>query len=259
MNFADTPLHEIDAYMQEAWKAFHIYRKKSLKERAAFMRSIAIELENCGDTLIQTAMRETHLPEARLRGERGRTIFQLNSYADACERGEWLEASIDTAIPDKVPAKPDIRKMLIPMGPVVVFGSSNFPFAVIVLPFSFWVRTILRSTRTRIGHAAANGYWGQACELDKTSLGQGVGKSFSGRKRMGGFRRCSASASQRKQLFARGLEPVNHDLGHSLHHLVTEVVFAIAAFAKPCAVKEKRLGLFGRTCIEVPIIRWKQP
>jgi alpha-ketoglutaric semialdehyde dehydrogenase len=129
MNLADTPLHEIDAYMQEAWKAFHIYRKKSLKERAAFMRSIAIELENCGDTLIQTAMRETHLPEARLRGERGRTIFQLNSYAEACERGEWLEASIDTAIPEKIPAKPDIRKMLIPMGPVVVFGSSNFPFA----------------------------------------------------------------------------------------------------------------------------------
>ena len=129
MNLADTPLYEIDAYMQEAWKAFHIYRKKSLKERATFMRSIALELENCGDLLIQTAMRETHLPEARLRGERGRTIFQMNSYADACERGEWLEASIDTAIPDKVPAKPDIRKMLIPMGPVVVFGSSNFPFA----------------------------------------------------------------------------------------------------------------------------------
>jgi alpha-ketoglutaric semialdehyde dehydrogenase len=129
MNLADTPLHEIDAYMQEAWKAFHIYRKKSLKERAAFMRSIAIELENCGDTLIQTAMRETNLPEARLRGERGRTIFQLNSYATACENGEWVEASIDTAIPDKAPPKPDIRKMLIPMGPVVVFGSSNFPFA----------------------------------------------------------------------------------------------------------------------------------
>jgi 2,5-dioxopentanoate dehydrogenase len=129
MNLADTPLHEIDTYMQEAWKAFHIYRKKSLKERAAFMRSIAVELENCGDTLIQTAMRETNLPEARLRGERGRTIFQLNSYATACENGEWLEASIDIAIPDKVPAKPDIRKMLIPMGPVVVFGSSNFPFA----------------------------------------------------------------------------------------------------------------------------------
>jgi NADP-dependent aldehyde dehydrogenase len=53
----------------------------------------------------------------------------LNSYADACEKGEWLEARIDTAIPDKNPPKPDIRKMLVPLGPVVVFGSSNFPFA----------------------------------------------------------------------------------------------------------------------------------
>lgn len=129
MNIADTPLQEIDASMQEAWKAFHIYRKQSLKTRASLMRSIAIELERCGDGLIQTAMQETNLPEARLRGERGRTIFQLNSYADACERGEWLEARIDTAIPEKIPAKPDIRKMLIPLGPIVVYGASNFPFA----------------------------------------------------------------------------------------------------------------------------------
>jgi 2,5-dioxopentanoate dehydrogenase len=129
MSFTDSSLQEIDLCMMEAWKAFHVYRKKSLKERAALMRAIAVGLEACGDALIQTAMKETNLPEARLRGERGRTIFQLNSYAEACENGEWLEASIDTAIPDKMPAKPDIRKMLIPMGPVVVFGSSNFPFA----------------------------------------------------------------------------------------------------------------------------------
>jgi 2,5-dioxopentanoate dehydrogenase len=75
------------------------------------------------------AMSETHLPEARLRGERARTIFQLNSYAEACEKGDWLEARIDTAIPDKTPPKPDIRKMMVPLGPVVVFGASNFPFA----------------------------------------------------------------------------------------------------------------------------------
>ena len=74
-------------------------------------------------------MSETNLPEARLRSERGRTIVQLNQYADACEKGDWLDASIDTAVPDKIPAKPDIRKMLIPLGPVVVFGASNFPFA----------------------------------------------------------------------------------------------------------------------------------
>lgn len=127
--FKDATIEEIENVMQTAWNAFHIYRKFSLKKRADLMRSIAIELENCGDDLIQTAMRETNLPEARLRGERARTIFQLNSYAAACEKGDWLEARIDTAIPDKTPPKPDIRKMLVPLGPVVVFGASNFPFA----------------------------------------------------------------------------------------------------------------------------------
>lgn len=129
MSYSDTSVQEINACMQEAWTAFHVYRKKSLKERAALMRAIAKELESCGDHLIEVAMRETNLPEARLRGERGRTIFQLNSYADACERGDWLEARIDTAVPDKVPPKPDIRKMLVSLGPVVVYGASNFPFA----------------------------------------------------------------------------------------------------------------------------------
>lgn len=127
--YKDATTEEIDGLMKDAWKAFHEYRKLPLKTRASFMRAIATELEACGDELLQVAMRETNLPEARLRGERGRTIFQLNQYAAACESAEWLEARIDTAIPDKVPPKPDIRKMLIPIGPVVVFGASNFPFA----------------------------------------------------------------------------------------------------------------------------------
>src|SRR5258705_965012 len=127
--FNDASFDEIDEVMQKAWKAFHAYRKLSLKQRADFMRAIAVELENCGDDLIHTAMRETNLPEARMRNERGRTIFQLNQYATACEEGTWLEARIDTAVPGKNPPKPDIRKMLIPLGPVVVFGASNFPFA----------------------------------------------------------------------------------------------------------------------------------
>ncbi len=127
--FNDSTAAEINTIMNDAWQAFHIYRKLSLKQRADFMRGIALELENLGDEIIQTAMQETNLPEARLRGERGRTIFQLNNYASYCESGQWLDASIDTAIPDKTPPKPDIRKMLIPLGPVVVFGASNFPFA----------------------------------------------------------------------------------------------------------------------------------
>lgn len=127
--FKDTSLEQIDEVMQEAWKAFHQYRKLSLRQRADFMRAVARALENSGDDLIAIAMQETALPEARLKNERGRTVFQLNSYADACERGQWLEARIDTANPDRNPPKPDIRKMLVPLGPVVVFGSSNFPFA----------------------------------------------------------------------------------------------------------------------------------
>jgi NADP-dependent aldehyde dehydrogenase len=93
------------------------------------MREIARGLDASGDALIHTAMRETHLPEARLKGERARTIFQLNAYADACERGDWMEIRIDTAELQKTPPKPDIRKMLVPLGPVLVYGASNFPFA----------------------------------------------------------------------------------------------------------------------------------
>ena len=127
--YNDFSVAEVNEVMQQSWQAFHAYKKMPLKARADFMRAIAVELEKCGDHLIHTAMKETHLPEARLRGERGRTILQLNQYADACERGEWMDLSIDTAIPDKSPPKPDIRKMMMPLGPVVVFGASNFPFA----------------------------------------------------------------------------------------------------------------------------------
>ena len=129
MMFTDATTTEIEAAMQKAWTAFHQYKRMPLHQRASFMKAIAIELENIGDVLIETAMQETNLSEARLQGERARTIFQLNSYAEACERGDWLDVRIDTAIPDKTPPKPDLRKMLVPLGPVVVFGSSNFPFA----------------------------------------------------------------------------------------------------------------------------------
>lgn len=127
--FRDATTGEIDAIMQDAWKAFHVFRNNSLKQRADLLRMIAAEIDALGDELLVTAGTETNLPEARLRNERARTIFQLTSYADACERGDWLEARIDTAVPDRNPPKPDIRKMMVPLGPVVVFGAANFPFA----------------------------------------------------------------------------------------------------------------------------------
>ncbi len=127
--YTDISIEGIDDVMQKAWRAFLEYRNTSLKERASFMKAIALKLENSGDTLIQTAMRETSLPEARLKNERMRTVFQLNSYADACAGGIWVEARIDSAMPDRNPPRPDIRKMNTGIGPVIVFGSSNFPFA----------------------------------------------------------------------------------------------------------------------------------
>lgn len=127
--FKDATSEEINKAMTDAWQAFHQYRKMPLKKRADFMRAIGEELKNNEDELVQSAMKETNLPEARLKSELARTIFQLNQYATAAESGEWLEARINTAITDKKPPKQDIRKMLIPLGPVVVFGSSNFPFA----------------------------------------------------------------------------------------------------------------------------------
>jgi alpha-ketoglutaric semialdehyde dehydrogenase len=127
--FKDSTAEEINAFMSEAWQAFHIYRKQSLKQRADFMRSIAIEIKNTEALLIETAGRETNLPAARLKTEINRTIFQLNDYASFCESGQWLDIRIDKANDTVIPAKPDIRKTLVPLGPVVVFGAANFPFA----------------------------------------------------------------------------------------------------------------------------------
>jgi len=127
MKFKDVTLAEIDGVMNAAWQAFLVYRQTTLRQRADLMRRIAGEMEAAGDELIQTAMRETNLPEARLRNERARTMFQLTSYADACETGHWLEVRIDTAVPDK--EIPICVNGSADRGAVVVFGASNFPFA----------------------------------------------------------------------------------------------------------------------------------
>ena len=127
--YNDAMIEEVDRALKASLEAFKVFSKLSLKHRAQLMRSIAAEIEALGDELLIVAGKETNLPEARLCNERARTQFQLISYAEACEKGDWLEARIDTAVPDKNPPKPDIRKMLVPLGPVVVFGAANFPFA----------------------------------------------------------------------------------------------------------------------------------
>jgi alpha-ketoglutaric semialdehyde dehydrogenase len=127
--YKDATVEEIGKAMQSSWNAFTVYRKKNLEQRALFLHTIALELEKVSTRLIELAHIETHLGKARLQTELTRTIFQLTSYADACAEGTWLDIRIDTGDPHRDPPKPDLRKMLVPLGPVVVFGASNFPFA----------------------------------------------------------------------------------------------------------------------------------
>jgi len=120
----------IDAVMHRSRTAFDANRTRSGAERATFLDAIAAGIESLGPALLASAMRETNLPEARLAGERGRTCNQLRQFSAMLREGSWVEARIDTALPERQPLpKPDIRKMMVPLGPVVVFGASNFPLA----------------------------------------------------------------------------------------------------------------------------------
>lgn len=126
----ETNIQGIDQVMKRSQSAFLAYRNMKGALRATFLEAIATGIEAIGPALIQQAMEETNLPEARLAGERGRTCNQLRQFAALIREGSWVEARIDTAIPDRAPLpKPDIRKMMAPLGPVVVFGASNFPLA----------------------------------------------------------------------------------------------------------------------------------
>jgi 2,5-dioxopentanoate dehydrogenase len=120
---------EVDNKMLAAWQAFYEYKKWSFSKRGELLEMIAFEIEQLGDQLITACAAESNLTEVRLKAERARTIFQLRNYAEACKRGDWLTASIDTADNNRTPPKPDVRKTMVPIGPVVVFGASNFPFA----------------------------------------------------------------------------------------------------------------------------------
>ena len=113
-----------------AQSAFPIYSKLSGKKKGIFLRRIAEAIEAAAAAIIQRANLETALPEARLQGEVGRTCNQLRLFAELVEEGSWVDARIDSADPDRKPLpKPSIRSMHKPLGPVAVFGASNFPLA----------------------------------------------------------------------------------------------------------------------------------
>lgn len=127
--FPDATLPEINAALAASTEAFAVYRHASLQQRASLLRAIAAQLDASGTEIMEAAHAETNLQRGRLLVEFKRTLFQLTSYADACAQGNWMDIRIDRPDAERQPPKPDVRKMLVPLGPVVVFGASNFPFA----------------------------------------------------------------------------------------------------------------------------------
>lgn len=121
---------EVERSASLSGEAFAQYSRTSPRQRAEFLRTIARNVEALGEALVERATSETALSPDRIRSERGRTAFQLRMFADLIEEGSWVDARIDRPDPDRKPApKPDVRSMLRPLGPVVVFGASNFPLA----------------------------------------------------------------------------------------------------------------------------------
>jgi alpha-ketoglutaric semialdehyde dehydrogenase len=128
--FIAATLEEVDLAVRLASEAFVAYSRTSGRDRGEFLRAIASKIESIAAEIIERAGRETALLPARLQGETARTCAQLRLFAHVAEEGSWVAARIDRADPDRKPApRPDIRSMLRPVGPVVVFGASNFPLA----------------------------------------------------------------------------------------------------------------------------------
>lgn len=123
-------LAEVAAACAAADAAFDTYRATGADQRAAFLERIAVEILGLGDELIDTAVRESGLPRARIEGERGRTVGQIRLFADVVRKGHWQGLRIDPAEPERQPLpRPDLRLRFIALGPVAVFGASNFPLA----------------------------------------------------------------------------------------------------------------------------------
>ena len=122
--------NDLNEKVLDAQLAFMVYRNTSGNERAVLLETIAEEIEAVKEEILGITTLETGLPAGRIQGETGRTLGQLRLFAEVAQDEFWVEAVIDTALPDRQPLpKSDIRKCLVPLGPVAVFGASNFPLA----------------------------------------------------------------------------------------------------------------------------------
>src|SRR5262245_43758223 len=128
--YSPATAQDVEQAAQLAAKAFAEYSRWPAKRRAGLLRRIAELFEANAAAIQERANQETALPPARLQGETARTCGQLRMFAALIEEGWWLDALIDHADPNRKPLpKPDVRSMVVPLGPVAVFSSSNFPFA----------------------------------------------------------------------------------------------------------------------------------
>lgn len=129
-NFKNSTKEDVDSAAKKAAVAFQTFRKLDNETKAKFLENISDEILALGDALLERCHLETALPLGRLTGERGRTMNQLKLFASVVREGSWVDARIDLAQPNREPLpKSDIRHMSIPLGPVAVFGASNFPLA----------------------------------------------------------------------------------------------------------------------------------
>ncbi|RAI65284.1 aldehyde dehydrogenase (NADP(+)) [Pseudomonas fluorescens] len=129
-DFYQATAQEVDAAATAAAAAYPAYRSLSAERRAQFLDAIAEELDTLGDDFVAVVCRETALPAGRIQGERGRTSGQMRLFAKVLRRGDFYGARIDRALPERQPLpRPDLRQYRIGLGPVAVFGASNFPLA----------------------------------------------------------------------------------------------------------------------------------
>lgn len=129
--FHEATAGDVDRALRGAESSFDALRGSTPEVRADLIEAIAHQIEALGNALLERAHLETGLPMARLTGERGRAVSQARLFAQLIREGSWVDARIDRARPERQPLpKPDVRRMLIPIGPVVVFGASNFPLAI---------------------------------------------------------------------------------------------------------------------------------
>ena len=179
-DFFQATEQEVNQAVEAAHTAFKTYRHTSPEQRALFLESIADELDALGEDFLNTISQETALPIARLQGERGRTSGQMRLFAKVLRRGDFLGARIDTALPDRQPLpRPDLRQIKIGVGPVAVFGASNFPLAFSTAggdTASALAAGCSVVVKAHSGHMATADYVAQAIEraVEKTGMPKGV-------------------------------------------------------------------------------------